>query len=218
EAGATYGQHYWLMQVEAAKLLAEDTEKEISAIASRLMANLNTKDILPPEFASLFAEIEAPAGAFLGDIGGRFVSEIADGAVSQAASPLFESMGYLAYKATPTKKMTPVSTAVLYSRKKISEAFYEERFRMGGFEPIEAKFQYDSMRAYPSIPDIITYSRYHGEPDNVWSTSQKYFDIDPVDFKIWEWLGLQRLTTLQAHALFRRGHLLEADYIKEMAR
>lgn len=216
--GATYGQHYWLMQVEAAKLLAEDTESELSNMAANLMGNLRTREILPPELASLFAEIEAPAGAFLGDVGGRFVSEVADGAVSQAASPFFESMGYAAYKLSPTKKMTPQASAVLFSRKKISPEFFDERFRMGGFEPIEARFQYDSMRAYPSIPDIITYSRYHGDPKNVWSTSQKFFDIDAVDFKVWEWLGLQRLTTIQAHALLRRGIYVDSDYMEEMAK
>ncbi|GAH61634.1 unnamed protein product, partial [marine sediment metagenome] len=59
-------------------------------------------------------------------------------------------MGYLAYQWTPTKKMTPEATSVLFQRKKIDVDFYLERFRMGGFEPTEAKFQLDSMRPYPS--------------------------------------------------------------------
>ncbi|GAI97965.1 unnamed protein product, partial [marine sediment metagenome] len=90
---ATYGEHYWAMQVEAAKLIAEDTEKEMSTMAARLMGSLHLREYLPVEFASLFAELEAPAGAFLGDVGGRFVSEVADGAVSKAASPFFRGYG-----------------------------------------------------------------------------------------------------------------------------
>ena len=214
----TYGDYYWAMQVEAAKLFAEDTEKELSAVASRLIGKLRLKEYLPTEFEALFSELEAPAGAFLGEVGGRFISEVADGAVSQAASPLFESMGYATYKLFPTKKMTPVSTAVLYSRKKISDEFFDERFRMGGFEPVEAKFQYDSMRPYPTIPDLVLYSRYHGEPANIWGTLQEFYDVDPVDFKLWEWLGLQRLTTIQAHTLMRRGLYTEGDYFDTMSR
>lgn len=213
----TFADFYWGKQVEAQELFASITEKELSTMASRLMGSLHIKEFLPPEFASLFSDIEAPAGVGLSDVGGRFVSEVADGAVSQAASPFFESMGYLAYKLSPTKKMTPVSTATLFSRKKISEEFFNERFRMGGFEPIEARFQYDSMRPYPSIPELVMYSRYHGDPDDVWSTIEKLFDIDPVDFKLWEWLGYQRLTTEQVHTLFRRKKIDAGRLLSEFA-
>lgn len=214
----TYGEHYWAMQVEAAKIFAEDNEKELSGMSSRLMGKLHLWEYLPDEFASLFAEIQAPAGQALGDIGGRFISEVADGAVTQAASPFFESMGYAAYNISPTKKLTPQSTAVLFQRNKIGEDFFLERFRMGGFEPIEAKFQLDSMRPYPLIPDLVMYSRYHGDPDDVWSTLQDFYNIDPIDFKLWEWLGLQRLTTIHAQSLLKRGFYSESDFYNEIAR
>lgn len=213
----TFGDYYWRKQTEAQRFTAEQIEKELASMSARIIDSLHIREFIPEEFAALFAEIEAPAGAFLGDVGGRFVSEVADGAVSKAASPFFEAMGYLSYQLTPTKKMTPVSTAALFQRKKIDEDFFLERFRMGGFEPIEAKFQFDSMRPYPSIPDLILYSRYHGDPMNVWGTMQEFFDVDPVDFKIWEWLGLQRLTTLQVHTLHRRGLIDEGDFYYKLA-
>ena len=215
---STYGEWYWAMQIEAHKQIAKDTETEVAAMAANLINKLRVKEFLPPEFESLFSDIEAPAGAFLGEVGGRFVSEVADGAVSKAASPFFESMGYLAYQISPTKKMTPQATAILFSRKKVAEDFFDQRFRMGGFEPIEAQFQYDSMRPYPTIPDLILYSRYHGEPDNVSATVKEFFDIDPVDFKVWDWLGKQRLTTLQIQTLFRRGLINDVDLYDNLAR
>lgn len=218
EDKATYGEYYWAMQVEAQTLFAKETEKELAAMSARLMANLHIKEYIPSELAALFTELEAPAGAFLGDVGGRFVSEVADGAVSQAASPFFESMGYAAYNRSPTKKMTPQSTAVLFQRGKIEKEFFLERFRMGGFEPIEAKFQLDSMRPYPSILDLVLYSRYHGDPDNVWSTLQEFFNIDSVDFKLWEWLGLQRLSTIHAQTLYKRGFYDESTFYESLSR
>ena len=215
---ATYGEYYWAMQVEAARLLAEETEQEMSAMAARLMGSLRIREVIPDELVNLFREIEAPAGAFLGEVGGRFVSEVADGAVSKTTSPLMESIGYLSYMKWPTKKITPEATAQLFSRKKISVDFFNERLRMGGFEPIEARFQYDAMRPYPTIPDLVLYSRYHGDPDNIWGTIQDFFDIDPVDFKLWEWMGLQRLTTLQVQGLFKRRILSTDDFYTQLAR
>jgi len=211
EDKATYGEHYWSMQVEAAELLAEESEKEVIGMAASLIGSLGITEILPEEFKSLFSEIEAPAGKFLTDVGGRFVSEVADGAVSKRCMPFFEALGYKAYMKNPTKKLTPEATAELLQRKKIKQEFFDERLLMAGFEPIEAKFQYDAMRPYPTIPDLIRFSRYHGPLDNVWGTMQDYFDVDANDFKVWEWLGLQQLTTMQVQTLFRRGLISEGD-------
>jgi len=214
----TYADYYWAMQVEAAEETAKASEKELSQLASRVIANLGMRDVIPDELSPLFDAIEAPAGAFLGEVGGRFVSEIADGTVTQSASPFFDAIRYAAYTKFPTKKMSPVSTATLYSRGKITQELFNERFRMEGFEPLEAQFQYDAMRSYPSIPDIITWARYHGDPTNIRGTVWDKIDVDEDDFEMWEWLGLQKLTTDQAHTLFRRGKFTDGDLSSELGR
>lgn len=209
---ATYGEYYWAMQVEAQTKFAEDTEKEMSSMAARLMSSLHIYDDLPVEFNWLFAQLEEPAGAFLGDVGGRFVSEVADGAVSKAASPFFEAMGYAAYNRAPTKKMTPAAASILYSRKKIGEDFFLERFRMGGFEPIEAQFQYASMMPYPTIAEFVLYSRYHGDPEHPREMVMDFFDVPATEYLVWEWLTKQRLSTMDAHTMLRRGLIDHTDY------
>lgn len=214
---STYGEYYWAMQVEAAKAIAEDTEKELCAMASRLMGRLDITEVLPNELKDLFDEIEAPAGGGLSEIGGRFVSEIADGAVSKAASPLMDAMGYRAYMKHPTKKLTAAATAQLFSRKRVTEGFFLERSRMGGFEPLEAQFQYESQMPYPTIPELVIYSRYHGDPDNPWSEVQKWFDIMPREWPVWKWLGLQRLSTLDVQTLHRRGLIDENELFEQLA-
>ncbi|GAI59087.1 unnamed protein product, partial [marine sediment metagenome] len=173
-------------------------------------------DYLPPEFTSLFKEIESPAGGGLTDLGGRFASEVADGGVSKAAGPLFEAMGYRANAKHHTHKITSETAVALFQRKKISEDLFDERMLFGGFEPIEAGLQYDSQRPFPSIPDLILWARYHGEPDNVWGTLEDVYDIDPRDYPRWEWLGLQRMTTDHATKLFRRGLLEKYDFDYKM--
>ncbi len=93
----TYGDYYFSKQKEAATILAAESEKEFAEMSSRLIARLGMSEIIPEELAGLISDIEAPAGAFLGEVGGRFVSEVADGMVSKTTNPLMESIGYLSY-------------------------------------------------------------------------------------------------------------------------
>jgi len=218
ESPATYGEWYWATQVKAAKAHAEASEKELAGIASRVISSLQLRDVLPDELKPLFTEIEAPAGAFLGEIGGRFVSEVADGAVSQSCSPFFDAIKYKIYNLYPTKKMSPASTSTLYSRGKITEELFLERYRMEGFEPLEAKFQYDALRAYPSIPDIMRWARYTGDPYNIRGKVWDKIDVDETDFDLWEWLTIQKLTVEQCQSLLKRGIISEQEFYDEITR
>ena len=213
----TYGDFYWATEVEAQKVHFEAYEKEMSELASKLIGSLGLREFLPQEFVGMFDTIESPLGAFLGEISGGLLTSIAGGAVTQSASPLFDALKYASYNKHPTRKMTPPSAITLYLRNKISEDFLNERMRMEGFEPIEAKFQYDALQPYPSIPDLILYSRYHGDPDNVWSTLQDFYNIDPNDFAMWEWLSQLRFTAEQLHTLFRRNKIDENEFYSELA-
>jgi hypothetical protein len=209
----TFGEYYWAMQVDASRVHAEAVEKEMAGVASRVITRLGLREVLPTELIDVFDAIEKPSGAFLGEVGGRFVSEIADASVNQSASPFFDAIKYAAYSKFPTKKMSPSSAVTLYLRNKISEDFLNERMRMEGFEPIESKFQYDALMPYPSIPELILYSRYHGDPDNVWSTLREFYNVNPTDYPIWDWLTLQRLTTDNLHTLFRRRKISEQELL-----
>jgi len=218
ESPATYGEWFWKQSVEATLAEHKASEKELAGLASRLIASLSLKEHLPDELQFLLTEIEAPAGAFLGDIGGRFVSEVADGAVSQSCSPFFDALKYKVYSSYPTKKMSPASTTTLYSRGKITEELFLERFLMEGFEPLEAKFQYDAMRAYPSITDIMRWSRYFTDPNNIRGKVWERLDVDEADFDMWEWLSLQKLSTEQCQSLLKRGIMSEDEFHNEIAR
>ncbi|GAI81152.1 unnamed protein product, partial [marine sediment metagenome] len=80
------------------------------------------------------------------------------------------------------------------------------------------RFLYQSEIPYPSIPDLVLYSRYHGDPDNPWSEIQEWFDVPARDWPVWRWLGLQRINTLQAQALLKRGVYSEHAFYDEIAR
>jgi len=214
---STYGEWYWAQQVEANKANALASETELSETASKLMTDLHIRQILPFEFADLFSTIASPKKAFLGEIGGRFVSEVADGAVTQGASPFYDALRYKAYDLSPTKKMSPVSTATLFSRGKIKEDLFFSRFRMEGYEPLEAKFQYDALRAYPSILDIMKWARYQGDPNNIRLKVWEKFDVDFADFDMWEWMSLEKLSTDQVLTLYKREVISQSDCLKGLS-
>ena len=214
----TYGDYYWAMQVEARKLFAEEEEKELAGMAARLISRLRVHEYMPEELASLFDEIAAPAGQFMSGVGGRFISEIADGAISKGIAPVLDSAGYAAYKLFPARRIAPTVSGSQFFRKKIEPDFFESRFLMHGYDKYEGKFFYDSMRPYPSIPDFVTYSRYHGEPKAPWGEIFKWVDIDPRDWPVWKWLGMQRLTTVQLQTLYKRKAIEKEPFETELAK
>ena len=207
----SYADYYWAAQLESQRLLAEAEEKELSQIASSLIASFGLYEIAPPGFSLLLKQIEAPAGSFLGGVGGRFVSEVADGVVGSLLAPLYTQAKYAAYEKHPSKRMTASSSAVMHSRRKIDDSLFYSRFLMEGFEPAETDLLFDSLRAYPSIPELMRYARYHGDPTNTRETVWEKFDVHADDYDMHEWLTLSVLSTEQIQTLFRREVITEAD-------
>ena len=211
EDPTSYGDYYFASQLEASRLFEAEREKEFAAMSASLLGTFGFYEIAPPEFQSLFSFLEAPAGALAGDVGGRFVSEVADGIAGAVLAPGLTAAGYKAYSLYPTKKMTASSTGVLYSRKKITADLFYQRFLWEGFEPLEADFVYESLKPYPSIPEIMRYARYHGDPENTREAVWEKFDVPAIDYEMYEWLTLQVLATDQVHKLFRREVITEQD-------
>ena len=79
-----------------------------------------------------------------------------------------------------------------------------------------ADFLYESSRDYPSIPDLMLYARYHGNPINTKEEVWKWFDVNERDYDLWEWQTLQRLATSQIHTLYRRGIIEETELVTEL--
>ncbi|MBA7635994.1 hypothetical protein ES703_43607 [subsurface metagenome] len=71
---------------------------------------------------------------------------------------------------------------------------------------------------YPSIPDLVLYSRYHGDAAAPWGEFQKWYNISPRDWPVWRWLGLQRINTVQAQSLLKRGLYTDSDFYNEIER
>ncbi|KKK61280.1 hypothetical protein LCGC14_3015910, partial [marine sediment metagenome] len=64
---------------------------------------------------------------------------------------------------------------------------------------------------FPGLPDLLRWARYHGSPENTWSTLLDVVKIDPRIYQVWDWLGKQVLATDQITALFRREILTDSQ-------
>ncbi|GAI03031.1 unnamed protein product, partial [marine sediment metagenome] len=105
-----------------------------------------------------------------------------------------------------------------FQRQKIELHDFDYAMSSAGYDEGIRKQVYNSLRPYPSIPDLVLWGRYHASPTALEGAVANYFDVDPVLWPIWEWLALQRLTTMQVQTLYRRGLLSDTDFFNELTK
>ncbi|GAH67038.1 unnamed protein product, partial [marine sediment metagenome] len=66
----TYGEHYWAMQVEAAKFFAEEEEAAISPYTGQIITQLLQADDIPPEIRNILSVIAEPPAFAFAEVGG----------------------------------------------------------------------------------------------------------------------------------------------------
>jgi hypothetical protein len=218
EDKSTYGEYYWAMQVEAQNAFDENKELALSPYLRGMFADIPEISELPAGVQSFLQVISDPPSAGFGDLlkltGGEFAAEI----LKDTLEPAMKMMRRFQNRRTKETWLTSQQANTLFQRGKINEDYWTLITESEGYESVIAKHYYDSQLAYPSIPDLLLYSRYHGDADNPWSEIQDWIDIPARDWPVWKWLGLQRFTTLDAHTLFRRGLINEQTLYDKLAK
>ncbi len=213
----TYGEYYWAMQVEAEAAFDEQMELALSPYIRGVFADIPEIAELPVGIRSFIGALADPPSAGFGDLikltGGEFAAEI----VKDAISPAMSMMKRAINRRTKETWLTSEQANTLFSRGKIEEPYWSLITESEGYESEIAHGLYDSQMPYPSIPDLVLYSRYHGNPDAPYSAFQEWFDIPARDWPVWQWLALQRMTTQQVHTLYRRGHISKAELSTHLA-
>lgn len=214
----TYGDHFWAMQVEAQAKFDEDIESAFAPFFSGLFADIPEISELPAGLQNFMRTLADPPSAGFGDLvkltGAETLAEVIKDAIEPSMSMLKRAIN----RASLETWLNPEQAVTLSSRRKIPDEYFYLLTSSAGYEKITADALYTSQQPYPTISDLVLYSRYHGDPENVWSTLEKLYNIDPTDYPIWEWLGLQRINTLQAQTLLKRGFYTEYDFYGEIAR
>ena len=218
ESPETYGEHYWKSQVDAATTFEEEIEKSLKPYVPSLFADAEIRAAMPfdilPKLEGLL-EFNHPG---LGAIGGRFVSEIADQMVSMVMTPAMRDVQYAANRVFPSLRMSPDQATSLFRRKRLPVEDFAKRFRDAGYDEFVGPLVYQSTSPFPSLPELFRWARYHGDPDNVWSTLYEYVDLDPIDYPKFDWLSKQQLTTEQITALYKRGRIVDEIAVEWLKR
>lgn len=215
---ATYGEYYWAMQVEANKFFADESEKSITPYIAGLLSDIPIIPEFPSGIKRFIDGMSEPSSfaflPFMAGVGVNAIDEVLDVAFEPALLALKRHYG----KKFKSKWLTPTEANTLWSRKKITETFWDEVIAAEGYEAVLGDAFFESQLPYPSIPDLVLYSRYHGDADAPFGEFQRWFNISPRDWPVWKWLGLQRLTTAQAQILYKRGFIDEYRLFAELSK
>lgn len=218
ESPATYGEWYWAQQVEAQKAFDESIEAVVSPFMAGVLGDMPEISELPPGVQTMMRTLAEPGSPglarFLTSAAGEFSAEILKDAIGPALSMLKRSTNRRARETW----LTAPQAVTLSQRRKITDEYFYLLTASEGYEDIAADSLYTALSPYPTIPEIMLYARYHGDPNSIRETVWKKFNVPADEFDMWQWLGQQRLSTLQVQSLFKRGKLTDVDSLTELAR
>ncbi len=213
----TYGEYFWAMEVEANKFFADESEKAIAPYISGLLAEIPITPETPTGIQNIIRAIAEPASfawlPYMAGIGINMVDEVLDTAF-EGPMAILKRANKRGHRET---WLTSEQVNTLWSRQKITEGLWNESTASEGYQDVLASSLYEAQLPYPSIPDVVLYSRYHGDPDAPWGEFQKWWNISPREWPVWKWLQQQRLTTMQVQTLFRREIIEDHVFENELA-
>ena len=212
ESPITYAEWYWKHSLDAEKAFYEGAEKDLAGMFRPVLKDIIAVEELPSEYKKYLQEFLEPTSQTTGAVGMRFASEIADSIVSGAISPVVRVANQAMEYNMLSNILTAGQATTLYRRKKIPPELYEYYMKFGGYPKEQYDKLYRAVEPFPSIPDLIMYGRYQKGFDNVWGGVADVYDIDTEDYKIWEWLGRQRLSTIQVQSLLKRDTIEEEKF------
>lgn len=215
---ATYGEHFWAMQVEAAELADENIESAFAPYFAGVLSDIPYLDELPASMQALIRSLSQPPSAGFGGFALGVGVEMIDETLHALLNPMMKMMARSINRRAKETWLTSDQANKLFREGKIEQALWKLTVESEGYEDVLGRFLYESQAPYPSIPDLVLYSRYHGDPENPWSKMQDLFDVPAKDWPVWKWLGLQRLNTQQAQILYKRGQLSDTAFFTELSR
>jgi len=173
----TYGEYYWAMQVEAQEAFDEEMESAFAPLFRGVLADLPDVRDLPYGMRNLIETLAEPPSAGFGGFALGVGVEMVDETLHTLMNPIMKMMGRSINRRARETWLTSVQANTLFQRGKIQRNYWNLIAASEGYEDVIAGQLYESQKPYPSIPDLVLYSRYHGDPDNPWSQVQKWFDV-----------------------------------------
>lgn len=214
----SYAEWYWKHSVDAMRLRAEQAEQSYAPIVQQLLDDTGLSENMPDSLRPLFSNLTNPTEPDFDTISRPFLSLYTRAIGLIAGEEIARPTTYALRAATPTLKIEPNIAAILTQRKLMTEAVYDVYASFAGYDETEASQFYKTQLPYPSIPEIITASRYMGDASDPKPYAMSLFDIPENDYKIWDWLTYQKFTTEQVQTLYRTKIWDDFNVDTELAR
>ena len=166
DSPATYGEHYWRKSVDAAEFFDEKKEDALSPYFARLIGDIPDIEELPDSIQSFMNVLREPHSAGLGGLlqltGAEFAAEVLKDSLAPAMAILKRATNRRAKETW----LTSQEAITLSHRKQITDELFYLVTASEGYENVLADFHYHAQEEYPTIPDLILWARYHGNPLN----------------------------------------------------
>lgn len=214
----SYAEWYWKTSVDALRLRSEQAEQSYAPLIQQILVDTGLSNFIPDALRPLFGNLLEPTEPDFDTIGRPFLALYTRAIGMVAGEEIARPTAYALRAATPTLKIDADTAAMLTQRMKMSKPVWDVYASYAGLDETEASQFYHSRIPYPSIPDIITASRYLGDATNPKPYAMSKFDIPEADWMIWDWLTYQKFTTEQVLSLHRGKFWDDFQVNTELAR
>jgi len=217
ESPSTYAEWYWANSVDASLAISKHKERTYAPIISQILSESGLQNILPACLTTYYSILSNPPSPDWEDLQRSFLGMFSRAVEIIGGEQMARPFKYEAEEKLLTMRIDAETATTLRLRKKIEDDLYSGRMHSAGYADSEVTHYYNSRRPYPALPDIITYARYHNDPDNPKELAWKLYDILEADWDLWDWLSWQQLTTEQVLSLFKRRYLTESESLTKLA-
>jgi hypothetical protein len=215
---STFSDWYWLDSVEAQRTRADEIEKTLSPFVAAIVDSFSSVEGMPPAIKAFFDTMKAPPAPDWNDTIVRFLANVGSGLAERVLGHEIKEFDYHMNEYLHNTLITPEIAHNLMLRKKITPELWKARMATGGFSELEGTFVYESLKPYPSLPELIQFGRYHSDPNSPKEFVWGLYDVSPADWEMWNWLSTMKPNTEQVTTLFKRGTWSLVDADLELAR
>ncbi len=214
----SYADWYWKHSVDALRLRSEQAEQSYAPIIQQILTDSGIGEFIPDYLKPLFGELTEPTHPDFDEVMSPLLSMFTRAYGLVAGEEMSRPYEYALKTANPTLKIDVDMATILKQRRLMTDEVWDVYAGFAGYDKTEASQFYKTRLPYPSIPDIITASRYLGDAVDPKPYALKLFDIPDKDFMLWDWLTYQKFTTEQVLELYRTKFWDEYQVDTELAR
>ena len=207
----SYGEFYHAAQLEALKLMDEQTEFALAPYFAGLLGSIPELSEAPAGIKTFLYALAEPPSAGMGGFAALTAGEFAAEGIRDLIKPGMSALARKINRGALETWLDPNQAVSLFQRQKIDDEYFDLLMTSAGYDPSIARQYSTSMLPYPAVGDIMRYARYHGQPDNTREKVWEKFNVPADDYDMYEWLTLSVLSTDQIHRLFRRQTINESD-------